>query len=261
MAALKKLIMYTCISIFFLSIICCLAGFITYVQLINPAISNADFTYCQCSESVPECSKMTINTPDALIIKVILPAETKCDFTPKVFNLFYYCDITDLVNQLRTVNNIEQKQCTDSIHKEEFTTAAFSCFAIAIILFIISVGLFFISICFRTETVDAPVIVNLICAAFNAINYTNVEAFKTAVASETQVNLNDNCSICIEAICPTEPKDFQPVLQLPECKHWFHTKCIIPWISRNNTCPLCRAVVAVAEVENTSGAINDTTIV
>ena len=24
------------------------------------------------------------------------------------------------------------------------------------------------------------------------------------------------------------------------CKHFFHNDCIIPWLNRSNTCPLCR---------------------
>ncbi|KAJ5888633.1 hypothetical protein N7495_008674 [Penicillium taxi] len=25
------------------------------------------------------------------------------------------------------------------------------------------------------------------------------------------------------------------------CGHWFHTECILPWVERNKTCPICRS--------------------
>ncbi|XP_055818592.1 E3 ubiquitin-protein ligase RING1-like [Solanum dulcamara] len=43
-----------------------------------------------------------------------------------------------------------------------------------------------------------------------------------------------NCPICMEEFgIDTEAS------QLP-CKHYFHYDCIVPWLNRSNTCPLCR---------------------
>ena len=44
------------------------------------------------------------------------------------------------------------------------------------------------------------------------------------------------CSICYESCCN------KATTQL-ECGHEFHTKCIFTWLSKNNTCPLCRKEV------------------
>eukprot|EP01135_Chromosphaera_perkinsii_P002251 Nk52_evm37s221 gene=Nk52_evmTU37s221 len=43
-----------------------------------------------------------------------------------------------------------------------------------------------------------------------------------------------SCSICLE---PFQPKE--DVRRLP-CKHCFHQECVIPWLSKNCTCPSCR---------------------
>jgi hypothetical protein len=48
----------------------------------------------------------------------------------------------------------------------------------------------------------------------------------------------EQCSICFELCDDNE----SPCCQL-KCKHKFHTSCIFKWMSKNNTCPLCRAEV------------------
>lgn len=44
---------------------------------------------------------------------------------------------------------------------------------------------------------------------------------------------------CSCPICQVEFKIGDEVKQLP-CDHMFHHKCILPWLSKTNTCPLCR---------------------
>ncbi|KAK2983409.1 hypothetical protein RJ640_002404 [Escallonia rubra] len=47
----------------------------------------------------------------------------------------------------------------------------------------------------------------------------------------------DECSICHEDFVPRDM-----VNRLP-CSHIFHTRCILRWLKRSNTCPLCRSKV------------------
>ena len=49
------------------------------------------------------------------------------------------------------------------------------------------------------------------------------------------------CSICFEQ---SDSKKYR----LP-CNHMFHVGCIDPWISRMNTCPVCRAEISVPMTE------------
>jgi hypothetical protein len=46
---------------------------------------------------------------------------------------------------------------------------------------------------------------------------------------------HEHCSICFESCNDNQ----QACCQL-ECKHKFHTSCIFKWMSKNNSCPLCR---------------------
>lgn len=44
---------------------------------------------------------------------------------------------------------------------------------------------------------------------------------------------------CSCTICQVEFKIGDEAKQLP-CEHMFHPKCIMPWLLKTNTCPLCR---------------------
>lgn len=44
------------------------------------------------------------------------------------------------------------------------------------------------------------------------------------------------CSICLTNCSPKQLKT------LP-CEHQFHKKCVNKWLKKNNSCPLCRAVI------------------
>lgn len=48
---------------------------------------------------------------------------------------------------------------------------------------------------------------------------------------------NDNCAICTDPL-----NNGNRCVALP-CTHQFHNDCIIPWLQRNNICPICRREV------------------
>ncbi|XP_015087971.1 uncharacterized protein LOC107031202 [Solanum pennellii] len=48
--------------------------------------------------------------------------------------------------------------------------------------------------------------------------------------------MNETCPVCQE-----EFKDGNDVITTC-CSHMFHTRCLLPWLSKNNSCPTCRAV-------------------
>ncbi|KAK4757988.1 hypothetical protein SAY87_019289 [Trapa incisa] len=46
---------------------------------------------------------------------------------------------------------------------------------------------------------------------------------------------DSSCSICL-----SDYQDTDTVRVLPECKHFFHVKCVDPWLKQHSTCPICR---------------------
>eukprot|EP00088_Acartia_fossae_P053013 TRINITY_DN6015_c0_g1_i6.p1 TRINITY_DN6015_c0_g1~~TRINITY_DN6015_c0_g1_i6.p1 ORF type:complete len:154 (-),score=21.55 TRINITY_DN6015_c0_g1_i6:391-852(-) len=51
------------------------------------------------------------------------------------------------------------------------------------------------------------------------------------------------CDTDVCTDCPICLKQFQPqdeYLRLP-CKHRFHSECVLPWLNKTSSCPLCRA--------------------
>ena len=49
---------------------------------------------------------------------------------------------------------------------------------------------------------------------------------------------NEKCAICHENMNIID--DNNEMYELPECKHYFHTNCILTWFrSGHNRCPLC----------------------
>ncbi|CCE61475.1 hypothetical protein TPHA_0A03990 [Tetrapisispora phaffii CBS 4417] len=77
---------------------------------------------------------------------------------------------------------------------------------------------------------------------------------ETFVSSLPRVSINDilkqeiirnpeikaahlNCSICY---CKYTDDDYPLIAQLPHCGHHFDFECISIWLSKNETCPICR---------------------
>lgn len=57
-----------------------------------------------------------------------------------------------------------------------------------------------------------------------------VEVFNAAASNAGEVE-------CV--ICKEEMSEGRDVCEMP-CQHLFHWKCILPWLSKKNTCPSCR---------------------
>jgi len=59
----------------------------------------------------------------------------------------------------------------------------------------------------------------------------------------------DICSICLE--------DNAKILFKTECKHYFHKDCLIKWLRKNMTCPLCRKEIkSIDSIYNENNLIN-----
>lgn len=58
-----------------------------------------------------------------------------------------------------------------------------------------------------------------------------------------------SCSVCLEDI----ENDSKYVLV---CKHSFHEECIMQWIRRCNTCPLCRSEIVVGRTVSNDDTIS-----
>ncbi|KAL1506782.1 hypothetical protein ABEB36_006083 [Hypothenemus hampei] len=55
-----------------------------------------------------------------------------------------------------------------------------------------------------------------------------------ALESETISKSGINCPICL-----SEYSVGELVKKMP-CKHFFHPHCILPWLAKTNSCPLCK---------------------
>ncbi|XP_072395842.1 E3 ubiquitin-protein ligase RNF181 [Diabrotica undecimpunctata] len=62
-------------------------------------------------------------------------------------------------------------------------------------------------------------------------------ASKDFVAAIPNENIETNDLQC--PVCLKEHSKGETAKKLP-CGHLFHTECIMPWLSKTNSCPLCR---------------------
>lgn len=53
-------------------------------------------------------------------------------------------------------------------------------------------------------------------------------------------NSSSSSSSCCCSICLMDYKESDLVRVLPGCSHFFHVKCVDPWLRMNLTCPICR---------------------
>ena len=63
------------------------------------------------------------------------------------------------------------------------------------------------------------------------ISIEDLERVKIETPMEVKV-----CSICLDAITIG-----MEAIRMPQpCSHLYHQNCIVDWLNRSNTCPLCR---------------------
>ncbi|CAD8059704.1 unnamed protein product [Paramecium primaurelia] len=61
-----------------------------------------------------------------------------------------------------------------------------------------------------------------------------------------QVNVTDNCAICLEEIQPQK----EPIDIRLDCNHQFHYDCIKKWLLKSKQCPVCKDYVISATQKN-----------
>jgi hypothetical protein len=49
------------------------------------------------------------------------------------------------------------------------------------------------------------------------------------------------------AVCQDECEPGASVIALPACRHLFHADCLLPWLARKHTCPVCRSELPAKE--------------
>ena len=69
--------------------------------------------------------------------------------------------------------------------------------------------------------------------------YKNSKSYKTQseCQSNCHISRTSECSICLDSVLNLNPRN--KILSL-SCNHAFHYKCIIRWIKKKPTCPICR---------------------
>ena len=70
---------------------------------------------------------------------------------------------------------------------------------------------------------------------FESCEEINTKLGKSEKIKKDDTICSENCLICME-----EYKLNQFKRSLPNCKHYFHKKCIDKWLKKKATCPICR---------------------
>ncbi|KAL4573328.1 hypothetical protein LXL04_020129 [Taraxacum kok-saghyz] len=61
--------------------------------------------------------------------------------------------------------------------------------------------------------------------------------FRAKLLEKTKNEDGKRCAVCLD--------DFEPgeIVTLTPCRHMFHENCIVPWVTSNGQCPVCRFVI------------------
>lgn len=83
--------------------------------------------------------------------------------------------------------------------------------------------------------------------------YGTPPASKTAIETLETYEINqENLELYgIENTCPICKEELlikQKAINMP-CKHYYHTNCIIPWLTEHNSCPICRVELPTDDID------------
>ncbi|XP_063050417.1 E3 ubiquitin-protein ligase RNF181 [Engraulis encrasicolus] len=67
-----------------------------------------------------------------------------------------------------------------------------------------------------------------------AASKTVVQSLPVVIISPEQADKGLKCPVCL-----LEFEEQESAREMP-CKHLFHSGCILPWLGKTNSCPLCR---------------------
>lgn len=70
------------------------------------------------------------------------------------------------------------------------------------------------------------------------------------VPESVQTLVNSQCNVCFlpfqiveDTTDALDSKDNVTLLMINKCQHLFHHDCVVPWLLKKRTCPLCRALI------------------
>ncbi|CAH9144507.1 unnamed protein product, partial [Cuscuta epithymum] len=86
---------------------------------------------------------------------------------------------------------------------------------------------------------EADYMDNAILSTLRAAEYDEVELKKEVSYGAAAEDGGETCSVCLEGFCKGDV-----ITSLPPCSHRFHKACILPWLRRKYTCPLCRSNIS-----------------
>lgn len=92
-----------------------------------------------------------------------------------------------------------------------------------------------IAIAFRNEVTDFR-------SMFRQVPYVRIYPRRPRLSEMTVEGPIGDCAICQEEFCIGD--SFVPLPCSETHVHKFHKDCIVPWLRRNKTCPVCRATIS-----------------
>ena len=141
--------------------------------------------------------------------------------------------MTTLTTTLTTV--IYSKNITDNDNHISYVTIDILVCSGLVIFLILYIMMFCYKIA-NNGSNDHYLIENRLINKRIIYSHINSGIISTTKTNNMNINIysNDTCSICLSNINLNES-----VRTLP-CNHYYHKKCIDPWIFTNYTCPLCK---------------------